>query len=285
MSSSIANDLTKWNDEQLCEHEDDDDELFEKASAECRHHMKVRKEVEHWRTEEVARQEAEEEEKQKVEVEAQRRVEVEAKACAEAELGLGPFQGQAAKGGSEWSGGGCRAGGGPSPMLWMLGYWGIVQDEDGWRCEWPGDTHSTWRRKQEELMLPWAGKKQAWTQSLVVDEDKDGDEEYKEEVDEEAEEECDALCVLTEVLVAVVTEMQDMAMDRRYAAVESHAQMEQMLGILEEIWGCLDPEFAPEESEVGLEEEFAEEEVAQVAKEREALKGQSKEEVEVDKSV
>ncbi|KIK80697.1 hypothetical protein PAXRUDRAFT_15643 [Paxillus rubicundulus Ve08.2h10] len=34
MSSSITNDLTKWNDEQLRKNEDDKDKLFEKKSAE-----------------------------------------------------------------------------------------------------------------------------------------------------------------------------------------------------------------------------------------------------------
>ncbi|KIK78380.1 hypothetical protein PAXRUDRAFT_16907 [Paxillus rubicundulus Ve08.2h10] len=95
-----------------------------------------------------------------------------------------------------------------------------------------GDTQSTWWRKQEEVMSPWARKKKAWTQSLVVD----VDDKYEEEAeDEEAEEECDTLGVLTEVLVVVVTKMRDMAMDRRHVAMESHAQMERMLGILEEI--------------------------------------------------
>ncbi|KIK77765.1 hypothetical protein PAXRUDRAFT_17280 [Paxillus rubicundulus Ve08.2h10] len=102
---------------------------------------------------------------------------------------------------------------------------------------------------------------------------------------EEAEEDHDALGVLTEVLVAVVMEMWDMATDRRCAAAESHTQTEQMLGILEEIQGCLDLEFAPEEPEVGSEEEFDVEEVAEVAEEREVLKGWSKEEAEVDESV
>ncbi|KIK76137.1 hypothetical protein PAXRUDRAFT_18420 [Paxillus rubicundulus Ve08.2h10] len=63
---------------------------------------------------------------------------------------------------------------------------------------------------------------------------------------------------------------------------ESHAQMERVLGTLEEIQGCLDPEFAPEE---GSEENFEEEEVAEVAEEKEALKGRNEEEAEVDESV
>ncbi|KIK81674.1 hypothetical protein PAXRUDRAFT_15119 [Paxillus rubicundulus Ve08.2h10] len=47
----------------------------------------------------------------------------------------------------------------------------------------------------------------------------------------------------------------------------------------------LDLEFALEEPEVGSEEEFEEEEVAEAAEEREALKGWSEEEAEVDESV
>ncbi|KIK95654.1 hypothetical protein PAXRUDRAFT_11312 [Paxillus rubicundulus Ve08.2h10] len=116
-----------------------------------------------------------------------------------------------------------------------------------------------------------ARKKKARMQSPVAD--KDDDEKYEEEAeDEEAEEE-------------PVTETQDMATDRRHAAAESHAQTEQMLGILEEIQGCLDLEFTLEEPEVGSEEGFEEGEVAEVAEEREALKGRSEEKVEVDESV
>ncbi|KIK73488.1 hypothetical protein PAXRUDRAFT_20792 [Paxillus rubicundulus Ve08.2h10] len=152
------------------------------------------------------------------------------------------------------------------------------------KCEWPGDMQQTRWRKQEELVSLWARKKKAQMQSPVVDED--DDDEYEEEVeDKEVEEERDALGTLTEVLAAVVMEMQDMAVDRRHVAAESHAQTEWMLGILEEIQGCLDLEFAPEEPEVGSEEGFKEGEVAEAAEEREGLKGQSEQEVEVDKHV
>ncbi|KIK96438.1 hypothetical protein PAXRUDRAFT_138447 [Paxillus rubicundulus Ve08.2h10] len=66
--------------------------------------------------------------------------------------------------------------------------------------------------------------------------------------------------------------MWNMATDRRHMAVKSHTQMEWLLNTLEEICGCIDPEFVPEELEMGLEEE-----VAEAAEERETLKGQSKE--------
>ncbi|KIK80956.1 hypothetical protein PAXRUDRAFT_15508 [Paxillus rubicundulus Ve08.2h10] len=188
MSSSIANDLTKWSNEQLCKNDDDDDDLYKKKSAECRHCMKVRKEAERQMAEEVARQKVEEEAKWKAEVEAQR-AEAEAKACTEEVM-----QAQ-------------RSVSGPS------------------------------KGKQPKAAASGAAearKKKAQTQSPVAD--KDVNDKYEEEAeDEEAEEEHDALGMLTEVLVVVVTEMQDMAMDRRHVAVESHAQMEQMLGILEEI--------------------------------------------------
>ncbi|KIK71963.1 hypothetical protein PAXRUDRAFT_22575 [Paxillus rubicundulus Ve08.2h10] len=143
------------------------------------------------------------------------------------------------------------------------------------KCERPGDTQPSRKRKQEEVMLPWAGKKKVQTKSPAVD-DEDEDAE-----DCEAEENCDALSVLTEVLSAMVGEMWNMATDRRRVAAESHAQMERVLGTLEEIQGCLDPEFAPEE---GSEENFEEEEVAEAVEEKEALKGQNEEEVEVDES-
>ncbi|KIK82493.1 hypothetical protein PAXRUDRAFT_14715 [Paxillus rubicundulus Ve08.2h10] len=259
MSSSATNNLTKWSNEQLCKNEDNDkNELDEKKSMEHRHHIKVQKEAEHQRAEEEMRWKAEEEVKRKMEVEAQRRVEAEAKACAE-EL---------------------QSRQGPSPMLWVLRCWGGMRDESSQRCEQPGDTQPMQQRKWEEVMSPQARKKKVWTQSLVADKE--------EEEDEEAEgvgEDCDILGALTKVLAMVVTEMWDMAADRRCVAAESHVQTEWMLGILEEIWGCLDPEFSPEEPEVGLEEEFEEEEVVEVTKEREALKGWSKEEAEVDESV
>ncbi|KIK76534.1 hypothetical protein PAXRUDRAFT_18139 [Paxillus rubicundulus Ve08.2h10] len=104
------------------------------------------------------------------------------------------------------------------------------------------------------------------------------EEEARQKVEEEVK--CKAEVEVqrrAEVLVVVVVEMQNMAMDRRHMAVESHAQMERMLGTLDFLQGCLDPEFTLEE---GSEEDFEEEEVAEAAKEREALKGQSEEEAE-----
>ncbi|KIK96777.1 hypothetical protein PAXRUDRAFT_10586 [Paxillus rubicundulus Ve08.2h10] len=193
MSASTTNDITKWSNEQLRENEDEDED--EKKSAEHRCHMKVWKEVEHQRAEEEVRRKAEEEAKRKAEEEAKRKVEVEAQRRAEGEA--------KAK----------------------------VCTEEVVQVQWPGDMQSTRRRKQEELMSPWAGKKKAWMQSPVVDDN----DKYDEEADEEVEEEHDPLGALTEVLVVVVMEMWDMATDRRHVAAESHAQMEQMLVILEEI--------------------------------------------------
>ncbi|KIK78456.1 hypothetical protein PAXRUDRAFT_16864 [Paxillus rubicundulus Ve08.2h10] len=267
ISSSIANDLTKWNDEQLHEHKDDDDRSFEKKSVECRHRMKTWKEAEHQRAEEMVRQKVEEEAKRKVEVEAQRRAEVKAKLHTEEvvwvqSLVSGPSKDKQPKAAASGVAEVMEQAGGLAPCYGCLGA--------GVACKMKmagGDKQSTWQRKQEEVMSPWAGKKKAQMQSLVVDEDEDGDKEYEEEAeDEEAEEECDTL-------------------DRRRAAEESGVQSEMMLGILEEIQGCLDPEYTPDKPEVGSEKEFEEEEVAEVAEEREALKGQSEEEAKVDESV
>ncbi|KIK99310.1 hypothetical protein PAXRUDRAFT_8939 [Paxillus rubicundulus Ve08.2h10] len=260
MSSSITNDLTKWSNEQLCENKDDDDDLYKKKK-------------------EVARQKAEEVAKQKAEVEAQRRAEAEAKVHAEEvmqtqSLVLGPSKGKQPKAAASRAAEVGEQVGGLAPCYGCSGA--------GVSCEMRmagGDMQQMQQRKQEELMLSWARKKKAWMQSLVADEDDDN------EYEEEAEEEHDTLGVLTEVLAVVVMEMWDMATDRRHAAAESQAQTERMLGILEEIRGCLDPEFAPEDPEVGSEEDFKEEEVAEAAEEREALKGQSEEEAEVDESV
>ncbi|KIK74688.1 hypothetical protein PAXRUDRAFT_19627 [Paxillus rubicundulus Ve08.2h10] len=83
MSSSIANNLTKWSNEKLRENKDDDDDLYEKKSVEHRHRMKAWKEAERQMVEELVRQKVEEVAKQKVEVEAQRRAETEAKAHIE----------------------------------------------------------------------------------------------------------------------------------------------------------------------------------------------------------
>ncbi|KIK77878.1 hypothetical protein PAXRUDRAFT_17214 [Paxillus rubicundulus Ve08.2h10] len=282
MSSSIANDLTKWSNEQLCKNEDDNNDLYEKKSAECRHCMKAWKEAECRMVEEVARQKAEEVAKQKAEVKAQRRAEAEAKACTEEVVRAqssvsGPSKGKqpkvAASGAAEVG----EQAEGLAPCYRCSGA-GVL-------CEMrtAGGSKQTWWRKWEELMSPQAGKKKARMQSPVVDKD---DDKYEEEAeDKEAEEERDMLGALTEVLVAVVMEMWDMASDRRCVAAESQAQTEQMLGILEEIQGCLDPEFTPEEPEEGEEEDFEEEEVAEAAEEREALEGQSEEEAEVDESI
>ncbi|KIK79794.1 hypothetical protein PAXRUDRAFT_16133 [Paxillus rubicundulus Ve08.2h10] len=130
MSSSTTNDITKWSDEQLCKNKDDNDDLYEKKSVECRHCMKVQKEVECQRAEEEMRQKAEEQVKQKAEVKAQRRAEVEAKACTEEVVQaqssvLGPSKGKqpkaTASGATE-----VVEQAGPSPMLWMPGCWGSV---------------------------------------------------------------------------------------------------------------------------------------------------------------
>ncbi|KIK81192.1 hypothetical protein PAXRUDRAFT_15376 [Paxillus rubicundulus Ve08.2h10] len=144
------------------------------------------------------------------------------------------------------------------------------------QCDRPGDVQSLWWRKQEEAMLPQARKKKAQMKSPVADEEEEDMEDSK------AEENHDVLGALTEVLSVVVGEMWNMDADKRRVAAESHVPMERMLGTLEEIRGCLDPEFTPEE---GLEEDFEEEEVVEAAEEKEALKGWSKEEAEVDKSV
>ncbi|KIK74649.1 hypothetical protein PAXRUDRAFT_19657 [Paxillus rubicundulus Ve08.2h10] len=120
MSSSTTNDLTKWSDEQLHKHEDDDDELYKRKSVEHRHHMKAQKEAEHQRAEEEVRQKAEEEVRQKAEVEVWRRVETEANAHAEEVVRMqskqssvsGPSKGKQPK---------AAASRGPNPVLWMLG--------------------------------------------------------------------------------------------------------------------------------------------------------------------
>ncbi|KIK72853.1 hypothetical protein PAXRUDRAFT_21510 [Paxillus rubicundulus Ve08.2h10] len=249
MSSSTTNNLSKWSDEQLRENEDDEDELFEKKSAERRHWTKARKEAEWRMAEEAARRKVEEEAKRKAEVEAQRRAEAEAKARAEEvvraqSLTSGPSKGKQLR---------------------------VTASGTAEVAESP-----SWRRKQEEVMSPRAGKKKAWTKSPTAEDDKEDTE------DREAEENRDALGTLAEVLSAMVGEMRNMATDRRRAAAESHAQMERVLGTLEEIRGCLDPEFVPEE---GSEEDFEEGEVAEAAEEREALKGWNEEEEEVDESV
>ncbi|KAF9218631.1 hypothetical protein BS17DRAFT_822664 [Gyrodon lividus] len=121
--------------------------------------------------------------------------------------------------------------------------------------EEPEGSQMMWRRKCEEVASLWASKKEG-TDNKEDKEDKD-----KEWV--EGEDDHDMLGVLTEVLAAVVVEMHNMAMDQRCMAAESCAQMEWMLGTLEEIWGCLNLEFTPEEPEVGSEEEYKEKEVAE----------------------
>ncbi|KIK75729.1 hypothetical protein PAXRUDRAFT_18748, partial [Paxillus rubicundulus Ve08.2h10] len=278
MSSSTTNDLSKWSNEQLHENEDDDDELFEKKSAERRHRTKARKEAEWQMAEEVARRKAEEEAKRKVEVKAQRRAEVEAKACAEEvvrvqSLTSGPLKGK-------------------QPRVTVSGTAEVTESVGGLalcygcsdlgvacemraagsskarscdccrrlrnKCERPGDAQPSWRRKQEEVMSPQARKKKVWMKSPAVEDDEEDAEDC------EGEENRDTLA---EVLSAMVGEMRNMATDRRRAVVESHAQMERVLGTLEEIQGCLDPEFIPEEPEEGSEENFEEGEVAEAVKE------------------
>ncbi|KIK71946.1 hypothetical protein PAXRUDRAFT_22602 [Paxillus rubicundulus Ve08.2h10] len=211
MSSSANNNPTKWSNKWLCKHNDDNDKLFEKKSMEHRHCMKVWKEVEHQRVEEEARWKAEEEEKCKVEVEAWRNADVDVKACTE----------QVAWAQSSVMGLSkgkqpkvvvevAEQAGGLAPCYGCLGAGAV--------CEMKAAGSSK------------AGKKEAWMQSLVVD---------KEEVDKE-EEDFDMCGALTEVLEGVVVEMQNMA-------VESHAQVERVLGTLEEIQGCLDLEFTCEQ--------------------------------------
>ncbi|KIK71927.1 hypothetical protein PAXRUDRAFT_22625 [Paxillus rubicundulus Ve08.2h10] len=123
---------------QLRKNEDDEDELFEKKSVERRRWTKVRKEAERRMAEEAARRKAEEEAKRKAEVEAQRRAEAEAKACAEevaraqTEFDLGPVKGETAEGDGERDRGGRGVGRGLTPVLRVLGHWGVMQDEGGW---------------------------------------------------------------------------------------------------------------------------------------------------------
>ncbi|KAF9220566.1 hypothetical protein BS17DRAFT_820404 [Gyrodon lividus] len=132
------------------------------------------------------------------------------------------------------------------------------------QCKWLEGSQLMQKRKHKEVALLWAGKKKAWIRSLATDDEEDKD---KEEEWVEGEENCDMLehgCGLE---------------------VESHVQMECMLGTLEEIQECLNPEFALEEPEGGSEEEYEEEEVAEAAMERERWKAQSGEELEVEKEV
>ncbi|KIK75669.1 hypothetical protein PAXRUDRAFT_18796 [Paxillus rubicundulus Ve08.2h10] len=274
MSSSTTNDLSKWSDEQLRENEDEDNKLFEKKSAERRRRTKVQKEAE-WRMVEEAA-------KQKAEVEVQRRVEAEAKARAEEvtwaqSLTLGPSKGKQPRVTASGTAEVAELVGGLAPCYGCSDL-GVACEMRAAgsskarscdrcrqlrnKCEQP----SRWR-KREEVMSPRARKKKVQTKSPMAEDDED------------TEENRDALA---EVLSAMVGEMWNMAADRRRAAAESHAQMERVLGALEEIQGCLDPEFVPEE---GLEEDFEEGEVAEVAEEREALKGRNEEEEEVDESV
>ncbi|KIK72983.1 hypothetical protein PAXRUDRAFT_21364 [Paxillus rubicundulus Ve08.2h10] len=291
MSPSTTNNLSKWSDKQLRENDDDDDELFKKKSAERRRRTKARKEAERQMAEEAARQKAEEEVKWKVEVEVQRRAEAEAKARAEevaraqsltSGLSKGKQPRVTASGTAEVAesvGGlppcyGCsdvgvscemRAAG--SSKARSCDHCCRLRN----KCERPGDAQPSRRRKREEVMSPRAGKKKARTKSPTAEDNKEDTEENR-----------DALGALVEVLSAMAGEMRNMAADRRRVAEESHAQMERVLGTLEEIRGCLDPEFVPEE---GSEEDFEEGEVAEAAKEKEALKGRNEEEEEVDESV
>ncbi|KIK74183.1 hypothetical protein PAXRUDRAFT_20135 [Paxillus rubicundulus Ve08.2h10] len=272
MSPSTSNDLSKWSNEQLRENEDDDDELFEKKSAERRRRTKARKEAE-----EAARRKAEEEVKRKAE-----------------SLTSGPSKGKQPRVTASGTAEVAESVGG-LPLCYGCSDVGVscemrvagsskARSCDHCRrlrnkCERPGDVQLSRWRKREEVMSPRAGKKKARTKSPTA-EDNEEDAE-----DREAEENCDALGTLAEVLSVMVGEMWNMAADRRRAAEESHVQMERVLGTLEEIRGCLDPEFVLEEPEEGSEEDFEEGEVAEAAEEREVLKGRSEEEEEVDESV
>ncbi|KIK73075.1 hypothetical protein PAXRUDRAFT_21255 [Paxillus rubicundulus Ve08.2h10] len=274
MSPSTTNDLSKWSDEQLRENDNDNDELFEKKSAERRRQTKARKEVERRMVEEVARRKAEEEAKRKAESLTsglskgkQPRVTASGTAeVAESVGGLPPCYGCLDVGVS------CEMRAAGSSKARSCDRCRRLQN----KCERPGDAQPSRQRKREEVMLPRAGKKKARTKSPTAEDDEEDAEDRK------AEENRDALGALAEVLSAMVGEMRNMAADRRRAAEESHAQMERVLGTLEEIRGCLDPEFVPEE---GSEEDFEEGEVAEVAEEREVLKGRNEEEEEVDESV
>ncbi|KIK75762.1 hypothetical protein PAXRUDRAFT_18712 [Paxillus rubicundulus Ve08.2h10] len=298
MSSSIANDLTKWSDEQLHQNEDNNNKLFEKKNAERRRCMKAWKEAERRMAEEVARQKAAEEAKQKVEVEVQRRAEAEAKAHAEVvwaqSSALGPSKGKQLRVTASGTAEVVESVGGLAPCYGCLDAGVACKMRAAGsskamscdcccrlqnKCEQPGDAQPSWQRKWEEVMSPRAGKKKAQTKSPVADDEEEDAEDC------EAEENHDTLSALAEVLSAMVGEMWNMAADRRRMAAESHAQMERVLGTLEEIRGCLDPEFALEELEEGSEEDFEEEEVAEAAEEKEALKGWNEEEAEVDESV
>ncbi|KIK80106.1 hypothetical protein PAXRUDRAFT_15964 [Paxillus rubicundulus Ve08.2h10] len=236
--------------------------------------MKAWKEAECQRAEEEVRWKAEEE----AEEEAWRRVEAEANVHVEEiawvqSLVVGPSKGKQSKVAAS------GAGRGPSPMLWMLRCQGGVQDEAG---EFAANTVE--EVGGSDVAVGW--EEEGTYNEEAEEEDKEAEEEDKEaeeaEKAEEAEEYHDMLGVLMVVFMAVVTEMQNMAMDRRCAAVESCMQTEQMLGILKEIWGCLDLKFIPKEPEVGSEEDFEEEEVVEAG---EALNGWSEEVVEVDESV
>ncbi|KIK78709.1 hypothetical protein PAXRUDRAFT_16729 [Paxillus rubicundulus Ve08.2h10] len=287
MSSSIANDLTKWSDEQLRENEDDGNELFQKKSVEHRYRTKVQKEVERRMAEEVARQ--------KVEVEAQRRVEAEAKAHAEEVVqaqssASGPLKGKQLKVAAGGTAEVVESVGGLAPCYGCLDA-GVACEMRAARsskarlcdwcrrlqnkCEQPGDVQPSRWRKREEVMSPQTRKKKVQMKIPAAEDDKEDAEDC------EAEENRDALA---EVLSVMVGEMRNMAVDRRRAAVESHVQMERVLGTLEEIQGGLDLEFAPEELEEGCEEDFEEEEVVEAAEERETLRGWNEEEAEVDES-
>ncbi|KIK81691.1 hypothetical protein PAXRUDRAFT_15106 [Paxillus rubicundulus Ve08.2h10] len=281
MSSSIANDVTKWSDEQLRENEVDNDELFEKKSVE----------PEQQAAEEVVRQKAEEKAKRKAEAEA--KVHAEEVAWVQSSV-TGPSKGKQPRAVASKVAEVVEQAGGLAPCFGCSDVGAACEMKAAGsskarscdrcrqlkhKCERLGDAQPTRQRKWEEAMSPQAGKKKARTKILVADNEEDDEDEGEEEEDR------DALGALTEVLLAVVAEMRNMAADRRRTAVESRVQVERVLGTLEDIRGCLDPEFVLEEPEGGLEEEFEEEEVVEAAEEREALKGRNEEEAEVDESL
>ncbi|KIK75561.1 hypothetical protein PAXRUDRAFT_18882 [Paxillus rubicundulus Ve08.2h10] len=265
MSSSIANDLTKWSDKQLREN-NNNNELFEKTSAERRHCTKARKEAERQMVEEVRRAEAEAKVRAEEVTQAQssasgslkgKQLRVMASKTTEVMESVG---GLAPCYGCSDAGVVCEMRVAGSSKARSCNHCHRLQN----KCKWPGDVQPSWRRKREEVMSPQARKKKVWTKSPAADNEDEDAEDCK------VEENRDMLSALTEVLSAMVGEMWNMATDRRHVAAESHAQMERVLGTLEEIQGCLDLEFAPEE---GSEENFEEEEVAEAAEEKEALKG------------
>ncbi|KAF9228939.1 hypothetical protein BS17DRAFT_812889 [Gyrodon lividus] len=228
MFSTTNNDLSQWNNEQLHEHDNNDNELFEKKSAEQQQqHMKAWKEAEHWRAEEEARQKAEEK-----------------------SLVVAPTKGKQLRVSTS------RVGptelvGGLTPCFDCVAM--------GVTCEMKMQAARGVAANAEEKMRGGCVA-MGWQEEGTDDKE---DEEWVE-----GENDCNVLGA-----AMVAERMQNMAADQRHIVAESHVQMERMLDTLEEIWGCPDLEFSPEE------------EVVEATAEREGWKSQSGEEVEVEKEV